>query len=811
MQLKSKIIFLLLFLMFSIGIAQAQQYELKGLVKDSKTDEALPFVNIVLNDGIFGGTTDIDGKFHLISSEPVYQLRMSYVGYQAYEQHFESHPKTLMIYLQAQSIDLQEVVVRPGINPAHRIIDSVLLYKAKNNPEKLSSFAYTAYDKMVLTIDTLNYVQKEPTDTIVSDTNHKAREFLRQRDLFMMETVTERKFMAPDRNYENVLATKISGFQDPIFIFLMAQIQSRSFYQETIRIADKNYINPISKGSQRKYLFILEQQNVVNEKDTLYTISFRPLRNTNFDGLKGVMNIRSDGWAIQNITAKPDREETGFSIEIQQMYEKIEGRQWFPVQLNTNILLSNAVMAEEDRNYPMIGIGKSYLRDIQLNPELVKRQFSHIDIEVASDAAEKDADFWLQHRIDSLNERTIETYRFMDSLGKANQFDRIAKSFETLLTGKIPINKLDLNLKELIRFNDYEGVYLGLGLQTNDKFSRKLKMSGFWGYGFGDQTAKYGLKLNTYFNRTQSTGLWLDYHYKAVERGGFAMFSESENPWSPDNYRLFYINNMDMSRSATAGFQFRALRHFNWKIALISEQKTAMDLYQFMADENPKKDFRFAKIQLESRFALKEKFMQTTRNLISLGSDYPIVWLRYTQFSDQLFDGGFKGEKIELKTNYSFFTPYFGTTTISLLGGIADEMLPATELFNAPGTFRGFALYAPESFGTMRTNEFLSDRFGALFLTHNFGKLLLRKNKFEPEFALALSIGLGSLEHPELHQGISYNTMEHGFYEGGLLIHRLLKLPTLKIGLGTFYRFGPYGYDEVGKNFGFKFSLEVGL
>src|SRR5690606_24228494 len=144
-------------------------------------------------------------------------------------------------------------------------------------------------------------------------------------------------------------------------------------------------------------------------------------------------------------------------------------------------------------------------------------------------------------------------------------------------TGKIPINKLDLNLKELIRFNDYEGVYLGLGLQTNDKFSRKFRMSGFWGYGFGDQTAKYGLKLNTYFNRTQSTGLWLDYHYKAVERGGFAMFSESENPWSPDNYRLFYINNMDMSRSATAGFQFRALRHFNWKIALISEQKTAMD------------------------------------------------------------------------------------------------------------------------------------------------------------------------------------------------------------------------------------------
>ncbi|MDN5350965.1 MAG: hypothetical protein PWQ54_2361 [Bacteroidales bacterium] len=811
MHSNSKNILLLLFLIFSNGFAQAQQYELKGLVKDSKTHEALPFVNIVLNDGIFGGTTDIDGKFHLKSSKPVYQLRMSYVGYQTYEQHFESHPKTLTIYLTAKSIDLQEVVVRPGINPAHRIIDSVLLYSEKNNPEKLSSFAYTSYDKMVLTIDTLNYVQKSPADTVVSDTNHKAREFLRQRDLFMMETVTERKFMAPNRNYENVLATKISGFQDPIFIFLMAQIQSRSFYQETIRIADKNYINPISKGSKRKYLFILEQQNIVNQSDTLYTISFRPLRNTNFDGLKGVMNIRSDGWAIQNITAKPDREETGFSIEIQQMYEKIEGRQWFPVQLNTNILLSSAVMAEADRNYPLIGIGKSYLRDIQLNPELVKRQFSHIDIEVATDATEKDAAFWLQHRIDSLNARTIETYRFMDSLGKANQFDRIAKSFESLMTGKIPIQKIDLDLNQLIRFNDYEGIYLGLGLQTNDKFSRKLKLAGFWGYGFGDQTAKYGLRLNTYFNRTQSTGFWLDYHYKAVERGGFALFGEIANPWSPNNYRLFYINKMDMSQAATAGFHFRALRHFNWKIALISEQKTAVDVYQFTQDAKLENEFRFTKIQLESRFAYKEKYMQTSRNLISLGSDYPIVWLRYTHFSDQLLDGQFKGAKLEMKTEYSFFTPYFGTTSISLLGGIADESLPATELFNAPATYRGFALYAPESFGTMRTNEFLSDHFGAIFLTHNFGKLLVRNNKFEPEFALALNVGLGSLENPEPHNGITFNTMEHGFYEGGLLIYNLFKLPTLKIGLGTFYRFGPYGYHEVSKNFGFKFSLEVGL
>ncbi len=94
--------------------------------------------------------------------------------------------------------------------------------------------------------------------------------------------------MAPDRSHEKVLATKISGFQDPIFVFLISQTQSSNFYDETIQITDKNYINPISKGSNKKYLFILEESTAIGGGDSLFSISFRPLLNTNFDGLKAL-------------------------------------------------------------------------------------------------------------------------------------------------------------------------------------------------------------------------------------------------------------------------------------------------------------------------------------------------------------------------------------------------------------------------------------------------------------------------------------------------------------------------------------------
>jgi len=111
----------------------------------------------------------------------------------------------------------------------------------------------------------------------------------------------------------------------------------------------------------------------------------------------------------------------------------------------------------------------------------------------------------------------------------------------------------------------------------------------------------------------------------------------------------------------------------------------------------------------------------------------------------------------------------------------------------------------------MRMNEFLSDRTIGLFFKHNFGKLLLRAGKFEPEFIVATNVGFGSLSQTPMHQGISFQTMEKGFYESGFIVDNLLHLPMLKLGLGTFYRYGPYGYKESWKNIAYKFSLVFGF
>ena len=191
-----------------------------------------------------------------------------------------------------------------------------------------------------------------------------------------MESVNYRIFKAPSSNYEKVIASKISGFKDPLFSLLITQIQSISFYDDMFIILDKKYVNPISKGSTSKYFFLM-QDTLYQNLDTVFVISYRPRRNTNFDALNGLLYINTNGYAIQNVTAHPAREEGGISINIQQQYEQIDSSKWFPLQLNTEMYFQNLVV---NNSHKIIAKGWTYIKEIQLNPTLKRRDFGDVDI-----------------------------------------------------------------------------------------------------------------------------------------------------------------------------------------------------------------------------------------------------------------------------------------------------------------------------------------------------------------------------------------------------------------------------------------------
>ncbi len=795
----------------------AQQQSISGTVRNAATNELMAFVNIRVNDGRFGTTTDIDGHFKLPNHEPIHRLSFTHVGFEPLTLDIGHETAELHIALIPKQIELTEVVIFPGENPAHRIILQAFANRDKNNHEKLPSFSYLAYDKMVFTIDSSRAVQKPPAYVKTPvDTLAQKENFIDKRDFFLMETVTERIFMAPGRSREKILATRISGLRDPIFIFLLSQFQSTGFYDDFIRIGERSFVNPISRGSTGKYLFVLEETTPDSKNDTIFTISFRPRINTNFEGLKGVMMIHSDGWAVQNVVAEPASKNEGFDIRIQQLYERIDGKQWFPVQLNTDLVMPGLAADDGLYQYPVVGSGRSYIRDIVIEPELLRRQFGNIAIEVDENAPNQNEDFWNQYRIRALSDRDWETYRYLDSLNRVYRFDRLASGLETLLSGRIPVWLVEFELDKTFRFNSHERFYLGLGARTNQRFSSRLVLNAFGGYGFGDKTPKYNLGGKLKIDPYGSTNISLNYYQKAIESGGIVFPGRDIPIWNPEGYRDYFVNRMDLAKGFDVWLENGSFSHFKLFFGFENQSKKAYYPYHFGPEprENilARNSFTFTKARLAARFAYGEKFMQTSRSLVSLGTDFPVLLFQYTRGLDGVLGGGFAFNKYDLQLDWTLRTKYYGNTGIRITAGLAEGAIPYMELFISPASWRSFSLYAPASFATMRMNEFLSDRYLGLFLTHDFGKLLYKSGKFQPEFQLATHIGFGSLENPGMHHGIAFKTMEKGFFESGLLIGNLLKLPPFTtIGAAAFYRYGPYSLPNAWHNLGLKLMLEFGL
>ncbi|MCD4735468.1 MAG: DUF5686 and carboxypeptidase regulatory-like domain-containing protein [Bacteroidales bacterium] len=809
---------LLIFFLFLLKSVISQSYMVKGVVVDSKTRETLAFVNIVINHGNLGGTSDIDGRFTLYSDIPINHLTFSYVGYKKNTIEVTGKEDLKKIELVRTEISLPEYVVYPEENPAHRIINNAIANQNLNNPEKMEAFSYTSYDKMIFTLepDSLPAI-----DSIMSaDTTDGLLKYLEGHHFFIMETVSERKFKAPDRNLENVVASRISGFKDPIFVFLLSQWQRASFYDEIITISDKNYVNPISRGSTRKYFFMLEDTLYPNNIDSVFIISYRPFKYTNFDGLSGILSINSNQWAIQNVIAEPARYDGGIGMRFQQMYEWIDNKHWFPVQVNTEIILNSiyitdttltlGVAGEPDRSVTF-GVGKSYIRDINFEPEFRRGEFGHVEIDVDPNAGNVKPEIWKKYRVDSLDYKEINTYKFVDSIGKEIDLDKYALVFESVTTGRLPWGKFDLDLNRFLRYNSYEGFAPGVGIHTNERLSRAFKVGGFGRYGIKDKEWKYGGDFSVMINRyyeLEIGGIW---EREVEESGGVSFFSRDFNLLNPANFREFLIKNMDLTDKMSAFLNFRAFHYFKFYTDFSVKRKESTTDYRYVIPSETLKvytdTYDFTTFSLGFRFAYKEKFVQNIRKKLSLGTNYPVVIFTYTRGLEGVLNGDPDFKRYDIPMSKSLNYKYLVQTSIVVNGGYIDADIPATDLYAGRAGYRPFTIYAPVSFATMRMNEFLSNKYLSFYFTHNFRKLLMRLGRFEPEFAVAFNASIGWLDFKQSHAKIDYKTMENGYYEAGFLINNLLNLRVYSLGLGVFYRFGPYSMDKTHENFAGKLTL----
>ena len=808
---------LLAIILFSAETLFGQSHTLSGKITDERNRQPLAFVNVVINDGQQGVISDIDGRYSITANEPITKVKFSSIGYEPKDINLQAGQNKCNVALTPKTFELGEVTVEAGENPAHRIIDSLMAHRKANNPNSLESYSYHIYDKMVITVDSSSFGQAVANDTAMQMADlHYFDSIMKKSDLMVMETASEVMFMAPDRKLQHVLGTKIAGMKEPTFMYMVSSMQSVSFYDETVSITGTDYVNPISRGSKTRYFFTLESVNPIGQGDSLYVISFHPMRGSSFNGLRGTMTVNSDGWALQSVKASPDVQDGLFKADIQQLYQKVEG-QWFPKQLNLNLIFPSMVVSMDDASFPMAAIGKSYLNDIEINPDISKRQFSDIEVKVDPDAAFRDETFWDAHRIDSLTERVKATYILVDSLTQGTDiFDRVLGVTEKLMTeSALPIGWFNLDIDHIINISSTRGVYLGLGGSTNDRLSRWFSINGSFGYWTRIKSWDYGGGMKLKLNRQRQMELAFQYSHRSEPMGEFGGMLELDNGsvFSTDNYKYTFYENIRTRRDRfDLSYSTRFAHHFKAYLNLSRSHKHYTEQF-YLNPSDVQTEGRFTVAELKLRFAYKEKFLSTPQGIRSLGTLYPIVWVSYQHAFPNVLGGEYEYDRFKFEASKNFYTPYLGVAKVLLQAGYATETCPVMETFNILGTYERVGIYSPGSFSTMRLDEFFCDRFVALYLSHNFSGMLWKTNSpvFKPELSIVTNIGWGDMRRADAYPDKNFKTMEKGYFESGIVINGLLANPMAKLGLGVFYRYGPYSLPNVWDNFAWKYSASIGF
>ncbi len=392
--------------------------------------------------------------------------------------------------------------------------------------------------------------------------------------------------------------------------------------------------------------------------------------------------------------------------------------------------------------------------------------------------------------------------------------NRKVKTLESIMTGKIPWGMFDLDINRFIGFNSYEGFSLGLGIHTNEKLSKFFTVGGFFRYGFKDKRIKYGGDLTMFVNRKHDVEVRLKYMDNVTETSGLSFFDDKPQLINPEYFRDFLVKRMDNTVMYHGSLRFRTLKYLLVDAAFGKSSKEVTNLYWYGEGEKPTEQqrFDFTEVTLGFKYAYGEKFLKNVRQKISLGTKYPIIWFQYTRGLKDVLSGDYSFNRYDVKLQKSFYMNYVGETSFKIAAGYIDTDIPYTNLYNGNGAYQLITIFAPNSFTTMRLNEFLSNKYVALYLTHDFGKLLFQLERFKPEFALATNIAFGGLDFQESHHDVDYKTMELGYYESGLQINNLLNLRVYSLGFGVYYRYGPYtlpnAWDNVGWRVVFKFMFD---
>ena len=825
--------FCIMLLLFTVTL-QAQ-FQINGIVKDSSTSKPLPFATIITNDGM-NPVSDVDGKFSFSTSINTNSFTVSYIGFEKTAIQIENNKKYYAVFLSQNTNNLNEIFISRE-NPALAIIRKTIAAKDGNNPQKkLNSFEFKTYNKLVVTAnpDSINgridsvFIGKSISKIDSSD--YKFKEIVKQQHLFQTEKVSQFQFKN-SKLKETILATKMAGFKQPVYEIISFNLQSFSIYDSSYELFETKYNSPIANDALKDYNYKLLDSVVVDGRNT-YMVYFKNKKKSKAAGLEGVLYIDQKNSAI----AKAVMRIKGV-LDISGIHEFKyipEEDLWFPsdktfkivkgkndddikilggtIQFDGDVEKDFKARKKEASDYTYL-LSQSNIFDLKYNtPVQIKK--ASVFIEIKDDAINKPESFWNKYRKDSLDIRSQKTYLALDSISIKNRIESRILFGRKIINGYLPIGLVDLDLRKIISYNNYEGFRLGIGGITNEHFSKKYKIDGYSAYGTKDGKFKYSLGAATRLGKFSNSWIGISYtdDVREIASTVFAIDKRVFKIYDPRPINISTFYNY-VSWKTYIETKIIPKTESIWELS-----KTLVEPkfnYTFNLNNKLYSVYNMTTAMVSLKWNPFSDYMQTPNGRIEVEKRFPKFTFQFTKSLPKIAQNDFDFGKIDFRTEYE--KKYLNGQKTSLLfeGGYAFGDLPLTHLYNtSPNNItketiiQRITFSGKNSFETMFFNEFFSSEYAYFQFKHGFSRVTLFK-KIKPSLVLVSRMAWGNLQKPEQHIGLDYKTLNKGYFESGVELNQIYK----GLGLSGFYRYGPNQLLKFQNNIAVKISfvLDLGL
>lgn len=497
----------LLFLLLLVGFAfQLFAQQISGKTLDENGDP-LPFVTIHILGTTTGTTSNSNGAYRLKLDSGEYTIVVQYVGYQKEQREIEIGSSTIKIDFQLlpEVFKLDEVVVTAGENPADRVIREAI-NKRKFYLKEVNAYACDVYIKGIQRLDTVP--NKILGIKLTLDTGI----------VYLSESISELKFMQPNKINERMISSKVSG-DNQGFSWNKASDMMIDMYEGTFIIeglSERPFVSPIASHAFLFYEY--ELAGVIQEGDLLINkIKLLPKRVTDpvFDGY---IYIIEDQWRIHSLDVlltKSRGVEFVDSLTLHQVYAKSTHDIWMPISQRFTFAFKlfgikgsghfNAVYSnyKVEPNYALLG-----KNNIQIENSFSlfdKKDFTREVMYVEKGSNKKDSVYWESARPIPLSKIEITDYHDKDSI-RVIKDSKAYKDSVDVERNKVTIGRLLLSgysyrksfdekqfnfpsIPSIFQYNTVEGVVSNLSFSYVKMKDKRLhyRISPEIRYGFSNE------------------------------------------------------------------------------------------------------------------------------------------------------------------------------------------------------------------------------------------------------------------------------------------------------------------------------------